>query len=159
MALVPSASSARGAANNAAAGRPLTPSSSAASASTASRNGAAGWCATPAPIWPAPLRGVEHPGRDLRRDVELGDQAGVDPDRAAGEVERRHREPARAAHGDLAHQLGARERVGGAPPKNDATAGEAATAMPPRPTHSITAESPMSSAASSSVNPSRSSAS
>ena len=45
------------------------------------------------------------------------------------------------------------------PPKNDATAGDAATAMPPSPTHSMTAESPMSSAASPTVKPSRSSAS
>ena len=45
------------------------------------------------------------------------------------------------------------------PPKNVATAGAAATAIPPRPMHSITAESPMSSAASSSRKPSRSSAS
>jgi hypothetical protein len=34
------------------------------------------------------------------------------------------------------------------PPKKAATAGAAPTAMPPRPTHSMTAESPMSSAAS-----------
>ena len=37
------------------------------------------------------------------------------------------------------------------PPKKAATAGAAASAMPPRPVHSITAESPMSSAASSAV--------
>ena len=45
------------------------------------------------------------------------------------------------------------------PPKNVATAGAAAIAIPPRPMHSMTAESPMSRAASSSVKPSRSSAS
>ena len=40
---------------------------------------------------------------------------------------------------------GARGRVRGAsPPKNVATAGAAAIAIPPRPMHSITAESPMS---------------
>ena len=34
------------------------------------------------------------------------------------------------------------------PPKNEATTGAAASAIPPSPTHSITAESPMSRAAS-----------
>ena len=41
------------------------------------------------------------------------------------------------------------------PPKKAATAGAAARAIPPRPVHSITAESPMSSAASPAENPSR----
>ena len=81
---------------------------------------------------------------------ELDDEPRVDPHRAAGVS----RAPASVKRAERPAQISpmSRERAAASaapPPKKAATAGAAATAIPPRPMHSSTAESPMSSAASS----------
>ena len=67
---------------------------------------------------------------------------GVPAESSAGIVKRSERAAQTSAIAACAHSAPAR------PPKNDATTGAAASAIPPNPTHSITAESPMSRAAS-----------
>ena len=79
------------------------PSSSATSPSSAARNGSSGWCATPAPIWPAPDDRVQHAGGDLRRRRRARRPAARRSRPGVPRVvEARDREALRARRADLA---------------------------------------------------------
>ena len=107
-------------------------------------NGSIGWCATPAPIWPTPSQTCSTPvvicgAIPSSQTSRASMPTGVGAESIDGIVKRVER-PAQISRMRSVRAIAS----AASPPKNAATAGAAPTAMPPRPTHSMTAESPMS---------------